>query len=91
MGFAQAELAGPLAISAGEAPRAVIGRIRALPIGRYPRLVEIAGAAVTSTAVREFRAGLDALLGGLADARRRQSGPVRAATGRAARGRSTPV
>jgi AcrR family transcriptional regulator len=67
MGFAQAELAGPLAREAGEAPRAVIGRIRALPKGRYPRLIEIARAAVTSKAGREFRAGLDALLTGLAE------------------------
>ncbi len=65
MGFAQAELAGPLAREAGEAPRAVIGRIRALPKGRYPRLIEVAGAAVTSKAEHEFRAGLDALLAGL--------------------------
>jgi hypothetical protein len=38
----------------------VIGHIRALPRQRYPRLVEIAGAARTSSAEREFRAGLDA-------------------------------
>lgn len=67
MGFAQAELAGPLALEAGEAPKAVIGRIRALPPERYPRLIEIAGAAATSKAEREFRAGLDALLAGLAE------------------------
>ena len=66
MGFAQAELAGPLARAAGEAPRAVIGRIRALPGGRYPHLIAVAGAAAASTAEREFRAGLDALLAGLA-------------------------
>jgi AcrR family transcriptional regulator len=67
MGFAQAELAGPLAREAGEAPRTVIGRIRALPKGRYPRLIEIASAAVSSKSEREFRAGLDALLSGLAE------------------------
>ena len=66
MGFAQAELAGPLAREAGEPAKAVIRRIRALPKQRYPRLVEIAGAAVTSKAESEFRAGLDALLAGLA-------------------------
>jgi AcrR family transcriptional regulator len=69
MGFAQAELAGPLAHEAGEPPEAVIGRIRALPKSRYPRLVEIAGAARRSRAEREFRAGLDALLAGLGSAR----------------------
>ena len=66
MGFAQAELAGPLAVAAGEAPKAVIGRMRALPPAQYPRLIEIAGAAVTSRPEHEFRAGLDALLAGLA-------------------------
>ncbi|HEV7734362.1 MAG TPA: TetR/AcrR family transcriptional regulator C-terminal domain-containing protein [Candidatus Binatia bacterium] len=66
MGFAQVELAGPLSISAGETPKAVIGRMRALPKEQYPRLIEIAGAALTSKAEREFRAGLDALLAGLA-------------------------
>lgn len=66
MGFAQVELAGPLSIAAGETPNAVIGRMRALPKAQYPRLIEIAGAALTSKAEREFRAGLDALLAGLA-------------------------
>ena len=41
-------------------------RIRALPRGRYPHLIAVAGAAAASTAEREFRAGLDALLAGLA-------------------------
>jgi AcrR family transcriptional regulator len=66
MGFAQAELAGPLAVEAGEAPAAVIRRMRALPTQRYPRLIEIATAAATSDAAREFRNGLDAVLAGLA-------------------------
>lgn len=67
MGFAQAELAGPLALEVGETPQAVIGRIRALPKERYPHLIEIAGAAVSSKAEREFRAGLGALLAGLTE------------------------
>jgi len=66
MGFAQAELAGPLALEAGEEPTAVIRRMRALPKQRYPRLIEIATAAATSDAEREFRNGLDAVLAGLA-------------------------
>jgi AcrR family transcriptional regulator len=66
MGFAQAELAGPLAVEAGERATTVIGRIRALPRERYPRLIEITAAASTSDAEREFRSGLDVLLAGLA-------------------------
>lgn len=66
MGFAQAELAGPLAVAAGEPPDAVIGRVRALPARRFARLVEIAGAATRSSAETEFRRGLDLLLAGLA-------------------------
>ena len=65
MGFAQAELAGPLSFEAGEPAAAVIGRMRALPSERYPRLIEIAGAAVDSDPKTEFRGGLDLLLAGL--------------------------
>jgi AcrR family transcriptional regulator len=63
MGFAQAELAGPLAV---ESPQAVIARFRALPAARYPRLIEIATAARRSNPEREFRDGLALLLAGLA-------------------------
>jgi hypothetical protein len=66
MGFAQAELAGPLALAAGEPATAVIRRVRALPRARYPRLVEIATSAASSRAEQEFRLGLDLLLDGLA-------------------------
>ncbi len=65
MGFAQAELAGPLAVEAGEDPSAVISRMRALPKARYRRLIEIATAATRSDAEREFRLGLELLLDGL--------------------------
>lgn len=65
MGFAQAELAGPLAAAADEAAATTIARFRALPPARYPHLVEIAGAAARSRPEREFRGGLDALLRGL--------------------------
>jgi AcrR family transcriptional regulator len=67
MGFAQVELTSPFAVAAGEAPRTVIGRIRALPAARYPRLIEMAGAALTSKSEREFRAGLDALLASISE------------------------
>jgi AcrR family transcriptional regulator len=66
MGFAQAELAGPLTTQAGETPRAIIRRFRRLPKDRYPHLIEIAGAASKSRAEREFHAGLEMLLHGLA-------------------------
>jgi len=62
-GFVQAELAGPLSIEPAEI---VIERFRALPRDRYPRLIEIARAAASSDAEREFRAGLGLLLEGLA-------------------------
>ena len=65
MGFAQVELAGPLSRAAGERPQAVIRRFRSLPAERYPRLIEIATAAMRSEAEAEFRAGLDVLLRGL--------------------------
>jgi AcrR family transcriptional regulator len=66
LGFAQAELGGPLADAAGEEPSAVIARFRALPRFRYPRLVEIADAATTSDAEDEFREALELLLDGIA-------------------------
>ena len=65
MGSIQVELAGPLSRAAGERPQAVIRRFRALPADRYPRLVEVATAALSSGAEDEFRAGLEALLAGL--------------------------
>lgn len=63
--FAMTELAGPLS-AAKERPAAVVERFRSLPADRYPRLIEIAGAAASSTAEDEFRRGLTALLDGLA-------------------------
>jgi AcrR family transcriptional regulator len=65
MGFAQAELSGPLAQAAGESAATTIRRVRGLPRERFPRLIEIAGAATTSDPGREFRRGLDLLLAGL--------------------------
>lgn len=68
MGFAQAQLADPLTPD-GE-PQDALGkdivRAQALPVDRFPRLIEIAGAAARLGADREFRAGLDIVMAGLA-------------------------
>lgn len=75
MGFAQAELAGPLAATTGEPAADVIARVRALPRAQFARLVEIAGAATGSDAADELRDGLDLILDGLcaADVSRRDA------------------
>jgi AcrR family transcriptional regulator len=65
MGFAQAELAGPLAVAAGERAADTIDRVRALPPDAFARLIEVASAATTSDAADEFRDGLDLILAGL--------------------------
>jgi len=65
MGFAQVELAGPLSRRAGETATTAIRRVRALSPEAFPHLIEIAEAATTSDAGREFRRGLDLLLAGL--------------------------
>jgi len=65
MGLAQAELAGPLSLHAAESADDTIARFRALPPERFPHLIEIASAAIESTAEEEFNAGLDLLLAGL--------------------------
>jgi hypothetical protein len=65
MGLAQAQLAGPL--STGTDPD--IARAQALSPERYPRLIEIAKAATRLGADREFRAGLDIVMAGLASPR----------------------
>ena len=61
----QAELAGPLSLHAAESADDTIARFRALPPERFPHLIEIASAAIESTAEEEFNAGLDLLLAGL--------------------------
>lgn len=68
LGFAQVELGGAQADDAGEPKDAVIARFRALPAFRYPRLIEIAGAATTSEPEAEFRTALELLISGLAAA-----------------------
>ncbi|MDT0346065.1 TetR/AcrR family transcriptional regulator C-terminal domain-containing protein [Streptomyces litchfieldiae] len=67
MGFAQAELAGPLSIAPDEDAGAIIERVRALPQERFPRLIEIAEAAAGSSPEAEFHAGLDFIVAGLGD------------------------
>jgi hypothetical protein len=64
-GFAQAELTSPLAAAAAEPAAEVIERIQALPPDRYPRLVEIASAAMDSDPETEFRTGLRRVVAGL--------------------------
>lgn len=66
MGMAQNDLAGPLAVRAGEDAEDTVARFRALPPERFPRLIEVAGAARTSRADEEFDAVLDFLLAGIA-------------------------
>ncbi|NDZ17158.1 TetR family transcriptional regulator [Variovorax sp. WS11] len=65
MGAAQAELAGPLALQAGESASETIARFQALSQDRFPHLIEIATAASASDAETEFRAGLALLVDGL--------------------------
>ena len=65
MGVAQAELAGPLTLQAGESANETIARFRALPAERFPHLIEIATAASASDAEAEFRASLAILVDGL--------------------------
>ena len=65
MGAAQAELAGPLTLQAGESASETIARFQALPEDRFPHLIEIATAASASDAETEFRAGLAILIDGL--------------------------
>ena len=67
MGLAQAQLSGPTA------DHPDVARAEALPAGRYPRLIEIAKAAKGLGPDREFRAGLDIVMAGLAA--RRSGGP----------------
>ena len=75
MGFAQAQLAGSLT-GAPRDEHPDVARVRALPEDRYPRLVEIARAATRLGPDREFRAGLDILMAGLATDLTRSSGVI---------------
>ncbi|MEV0698643.1 TetR/AcrR family transcriptional regulator C-terminal domain-containing protein [Saccharopolyspora sp. NPDC050389] len=64
-GFAQAELVGPLSAARDEDLSAITDRIETLPPERFPKLIEIARAAVESEPEAEFRAGLQIVLAGL--------------------------
>ncbi|MGW5386099.1 TetR/AcrR family transcriptional regulator [Nocardia sp. NPDC003963] len=64
-GFAQAELASPLAARNGEDRTAVAARVAGLPADRFPKLIEIAEAAASSDPEAEFRDGLGIVLAGL--------------------------
>ena len=65
MGLAQAQLADPLS-SQDDGTNPDVKRAQALAAERFPRLIEIAGAAAKVGADREFRAGLDIVMAGLA-------------------------
>jgi AcrR family transcriptional regulator len=80
VGFAQAELAGPLAAAADEAAAAVIARVRALSLDRYPHLIDIAGVAQDSSPQTEFRAALRELIAGFASGGTRGGHPSHEAT-----------
>ncbi len=72
MGLAQAQLADP--VSPQDSPQddganPDVKRAQALAAERFPRLIEIAGAAAKVGADREFRAGLDIVMAGLAPQR----------------------
>ncbi|MDP1964480.1 MAG: TetR/AcrR family transcriptional regulator C-terminal domain-containing protein [Reyranella sp.] len=62
MGFAQAQLSDPLVPNEEHQD---VARAQALPADRFPRLIEIAGAAARLGADKEFRAGLDIVMAGL--------------------------
>jgi len=69
-GFAQAELAGPLSSTREDNSAAVLARVRALPMERYPGLREIAeAAATTSSTTAEFTEALELVIAGLSSAR----------------------
>lgn len=61
MGLAQAQLAAPSSVDNPD-----VARAQALPLERFPRLIEIAKAATRIGPDREFRAGLDIVMAGLA-------------------------
>lgn len=64
-GFAQAELVGPLSVARDEDVATITDRIATLPAERFPRLIEIAHASVTSDPESEFHAGMRIILAGL--------------------------
>ena len=73
MGLAQAQLADPLSSQDDDA-NPDVKRAQALAAERFPRLIEIAGAAAKVGADREFRAGLDIVMAGLSNDGRTNEG-----------------
>ncbi|MEU2034536.1 TetR/AcrR family transcriptional regulator [Nocardia amamiensis] len=65
IGFAQAELTGPLSTERGDDLTSITDRIAVLPSDRFAKLIEISRAARDSDPETEFRAGLDIVLAGL--------------------------
>ncbi len=61
-GFIEADLSGPILAAAGESTATITDRTRQLPQNRYPRLIELATAAVSSDPTKEFLDALDELL-----------------------------
>ncbi|MGK8522416.1 TetR/AcrR family transcriptional regulator [Nocardia asteroides] len=64
-GYAQAELVGPLSVARDGDLTTITDRIAALPSEQFPKLIEIAHAAVSSDPTAEFRAGMRIILTGL--------------------------
>ncbi|WP_327115813.1 TetR/AcrR family transcriptional regulator C-terminal domain-containing protein [Nocardia sp. NBC_01730] len=64
-GYSQAELVGPLSVARDENLTTITDRIAALPSEQFPKLIEIALAAVSSDPAAEFRAGVRIILTGL--------------------------
>jgi AcrR family transcriptional regulator len=69
LGLAQGELAGPLALRAGESAEETIARFRALPSARFPHLRATAEAAALSRPDREFESAIRLLVLGLRELR----------------------
>lgn len=65
LGLAQGELAGPLALKAGESASETIARFRALPAERFPQLKDLAAVAAGTTAEEEFDACIEVLIRGI--------------------------
>jgi len=71
IGLAQGELAGPLALRAGESAEETIKRLRSLPADCFPCLREAADAAASSNPDHEFNESLRLLIVGIKNAKAR--------------------
>ncbi len=68
VGLAQGELAGPLAIQAGESAAETVERFKRLPAQTYPRLIEIAHATAATGPDKEFEMVMGIVISGLESA-----------------------